>query len=443
MAIIASDLKVRASERMVSDFSTTLGVGGGGRMGSGVIVGAANDIFPDVMPSSRTSGITEFRKVYLQAMSAGSEVLANAGVAVTARPGDTNCRVGLFRALGDDLQYQALSRVQGTDIAEGTVWNLFNAPGANQFTLVGSTTPAVGSLIAVYGSGSPLQISSAQFRTVTNVSGQVITYSGSDLSASFASLKICALARNTSAGCPNFVAPALLTAQASSGTAVLTIDRLEEKFDQASSTYSKSGAHPLFFPGDVVLVQNGSTREFGAVSAVNWVSGQITLTANLASTFASGSVVTRLLQLGNIQSQLTLPVFSQQTWLRTWSDASTTPISAAYSGAIQLSNSGTTTDRWAVVFTSSTAFDLYSERSGLLVSGSTASDFIPVNPATNTPYFTLPKSGWGSGWLPGNCIRFNTQAAAAPFWVSRCTLAGSSASGSVNATLTLTGEVGA
>ena len=70
MTIQATDLKLRASERMADDSSTVLGQGGGGRMGTAVISGAVeNDVFPDVAPGDRTTGATRFRKVYLQVMS--------------------------------------------------------------------------------------------------------------------------------------------------------------------------------------------------------------------------------------------------------------------------------------------------------------------------------------------------------------------------------------
>ena len=145
---------------------------------------------------------------------------------------------------------------------------------------------------------------------------------------------------------------------------------------------------------------------------------------------------------GDLKAAVSLPPFSQQTWQRSWSDTVTTPATATYSGAPSLVNAGAITDRWSIVFRTSTAFDLVSERYGQLVAGTTTADFIPVNPATNQPYFTLLAAGWGSGWLPGNCLRFNTAAAAAPFWIARTVLPGSSA-GTVNAQITMTGDVNA
>ena len=51
--------------------------------------------------------------------------------------------------------------------------------------------------------------------------------------------------------------------------------------------------------------------------------------------------------------------------------------------------------------------------------GTTGADLAPINPATGVPYFTLSAMGWGSGWIAGNVLRFNTTGANFPLWVSR------------------------
>ncbi len=452
MTIQATDLKLRASERMGDDSSTVLGQGGGGRMGTAVISGAVeNDVFPDVAPGDRTTGATRFRKVYLQVMSDENDALENGAVALTARPSDVNCRVLLMKADGDDLQYQALVRSRVADFATDTSWEVFSAPAANQFTLVGTVAPPVGSLVCICADNifpeSVVSPATLAYRTISAVSGMTITYSGTDMSAQFAVLNVRTLKRNPASGAPGVAAPAVLTAQAASGQPVITVDRLREKFDQTSSTYGISGEYPVVYAGELVLVQHGSTpgtRELCTVLSVNHHANTITLTANLTNTYPTGSVVTRLLPVGSpLQASLTLQRFSQQTWLRQWTDSPSTPIAASYSGTIALVNAGAVTERWAVVFTSTTAFELYGERLGLIATGTTGANFIPVNPATNQPYFTMPSSGWGAGWLPGNTVRFNTRAAAAPFWAVRTVLAGSAAGGTVNAQLTLTGDANA
>ena len=56
---------------------------------------------------------------------------------------------------------------------------------------------------------------------------------------------------------------------------------------------------------------------------------------------------------------------------------------------------------------------------GVIAIGNTSTDCAPLNPATGQPYFTIPAIGWGSGWVPGNVLRFDTVGALAPIWVLR------------------------
>jgi len=48
-----------------------------------------------------------------------------------------------------------------------------------------------------------------------------------------------------------------------------------------------------------------------------------------------------------------------------------------------------------------------------------ANDLAPINPNTGTPYFTMKKEGWGSGWAAGNLVRLNTVGAGAGFSLVR------------------------
>lgn len=91
---------------------------------------------------------------------------------------------------------------------------------------------------------------------------------------------------------------------------------------------------------------------------------------------------------------------------------------------VAIDNRGSVPERWKIVFTSTTAFELYGENRGLVATGSTSADFSPTNPQTGTPYFTIEADGWGSGWSVGNTVRFDTDAAAAPVWMIRTVLPG-------------------
>jgi hypothetical protein len=91
---------------------------------------------------------------------------------------------------------------------------------------------------------------------------------------------------------------------------------------------------------------------------------------------------------------------------------------------ILTTNRGAITERWALIFTNTTAFNIVGESVGVIGTGNTAAACAPVNPATGAAYFTLPALGWGSGWAVGNVLRFNTAACGAPFWPIRTVLQG-------------------
>jgi len=56
---------------------------------------------------------------------------------------------------------------------------------------------------------------------------------------------------------------------------------------------------------------------------------------------------------------------------------------------------------------------------GVIATGTTTTVCAPINPASGTPYFTIPAAGWGLGWSTGNVFRFNTVGAYFPVWVVR------------------------
>jgi hypothetical protein len=120
--------------------------------------------------------------------------------------------------------------------------------------------------------------------------------------------------------------------------------------------------------------------------------------------------------------------FTQKTWDNVWRDErSGDDTSAKYDDLnypIMLTNRGSIAQRWAIKFTSSTTFDVISERLGVIASGTTGSDVAPINPATDVPYFTIDSRGWGAGWSTGNVLRFDTSAANAPMWIARTTIQG-------------------
>lgn len=154
------------------------------------------------------------------------------------------------------------------------------------------------------------------------------------------------------------------------------------------------------------------------------INGQLTFTKQLTHNYdAENTIVGSALVIDEMQARYTQK-FVQQNWNSIWSDqASGGAISANYNDAIYpivVTNNGAIQERWAIVFTDISAFKCIGEYTGeLSLRGTTNADYVPINPVTNTPYFSIKKEGWGAGWVNGNVLRFNTNAATFPVWVIR------------------------
>lgn len=123
--------------------------------------------------------------------------------------------------------------------------------------------------------------------------------------------------------------------------------------------------------------------------------------------------------------------FTQQTWSQgapNWTDAPIGNTTTAQYNSLTypqlITNAGGIDGRWALVFTSSTAFQVVEEKLGVISTGTISSDCSPVNALTGEPYFTIRFQGWGSGWAAGNAVRFNTDSALGPMWVIRTVISG-------------------
>lgn len=166
-----------------------------------------------------------------------------------------------------------------------------------------------------------------------------------------------------------------------------------------------------------VRVQH-SIEDMAMVADVQ-LNGDIRFTRQLTHDFPAGSVLSSALMMGDLRARVT-NLFDQQTWGNVWSSAvqgAAAPASfndAAY--PIVVVNAGALTERWAIVFTSTTQFQVIGQNVGVVAVGNTGSDCSPINPATGHPYFTLPAAGWGLGWAAGNVLRIDTAGAFFPFW---------------------------
>ena len=160
------------------------------------------------------------------------------------------------------------------------------------------------------------------------------------------------------------------------------------------------------------------------------ISGKVSFISRLTHDYPAGtSYLSSALPFGDMFARA-YGVFDQSTWTGAWSDVLVGSESLANFNAAQYpittTNRGAITERWALIFTNSTTFNVVGESVGVIGTGNTATDCSPINPATGAPYFTLPALGWGGvgGWSAGNVLRFNTDACGAPLWTVRTTLQG-------------------
>lgn len=174
------------------------------------------------------------------------------------------------------------------------------------------------------------------------------------------------------------------------------------------------------------------------------ITGQLSIVAPLSHAYTAGSaLVSSALIIGDLQARYT-NLFEQASWTSVWSD---TLIGAAPTSSyndttypLEVTDAATIQERWAIIFTSSSAFRCVGETVGQVAIGDIMTDFSPINPNTSTPYFTIRANGWGSGWATGNLIRFNTAAANYPVWMARTTLQGAPTAFTDNFRLQIRGD---
>lgn len=135
-----------------------------------------------------------------------------------------------------------------------------------------------------------------------------------------------------------------------------------------------------------------------------------------------GTYVSSLLIGGDLQVRASVP-FTQRSWDHTWRDEvvgeQTLNKLNVKDYPIMLTDDGAITERWAIKWLSSNQFELYGETLGFVLKTDTLQDLAPINPATQKPYFIIPKQAFGNDapWQVQNIIRFNTWGTLLPVWV--------------------------
>lgn len=438
MTILSSELRFFAAQQQTDE-----AYGGGLMSGTLVQDGVASNVFPVVSEIDRNIGRVQLRKVYAAVLSANVDELVGASVNVYTPPSDGLYEFALF-TWGDKRTTRAEVAAALAKSPFEFYLNYADAPVSGGVSGTGPTRTLgnasalnVGDRIAVgFVSGGIFGLS--RYALVTAISGSDVT-----LDTIFGTTAIGAESAWFLLA-PSQLAPKVFAATAlSSGVAaadlVLPVDRLEAQVVPAAVPYPTSpqgivstalrrfdGRVPIFRPNDAVLIRNaaGTVSEVAVIERVDYLNGTLVLLNGLNNAYSAGAIVTGLVPLGDLQARVGSS-FSQQTWTRTFSDTLIgNPIGANYNVTahpITVINEGAETERWAIVFTNATDFRLIGETLGQIAAGDITTDFLPINPITSQPYFTIAAAGWGTGWQAGNVLRFNTVGARAPFWAMRTT----------------------
>lgn len=155
------------------------------------------------------------------------------------------------------------------------------------------------------------------------------------------------------------------------------------------------------------------------------ISGRVTLSTVITHDYSTAAVFSSMLLAGDMQARA-YNVFSQKSWGSVFSntligDKATSQLQVT-NNPIVVTNRDAIEERWALVFTSASAFKIIGETlgeigTGAIDTGSGGGGTAPINPMTGSPYFVIPAGAWGGGWSSNNVLRFNTAAAKYPVWI--------------------------
>jgi len=207
-------------------------------------------------------------------------------------------------------------------------------------------------------------------------------------------------------------------------------------YDRASGVVTiKAGTSSFSGPFIITCVQS----ELALVDSID--GNSIRILSTLGRSYPVGSTVSSVYVLGDLQA-----LSKEERTISAWQnnfDATGPAASSAINTTqypIELSNVGAIAQRWAVVFTSSTAFTVNGEHVGTIYSGDTLHDCSPINPFALSPYFTLRKEAFGAGLNPGEAFLFETNAASKPVMVTRTVSPGHTTIEFDNSTLAFRGN---
>lgn len=188
---------------------------------------------------------------------------------------------------------------------------------------------------------------------------------------------------------------------------------MEALFDTNDGVYNSS---------IIRLTDSSGGEEFLTVKssggvAWNGNTATITTTSGTRSTYpaSQNSLVSGVVDLGDLIAATS-----------SWSETSTSGTYDESTYPVEVNNIGTVSDDWTITFTGATTFTVSGTNTGSVGTGSTASDFTPVNASAGggSYYFIVRSSGWGGTWATGETVTFTTTHSSGGLWIKEVVPAG-------------------
>lgn len=222
----------------------------------------------------------------------------------------------------------------------------------------------------------------------------------------------------------------------STGASLYSATDANYSYDKATGSITvNAGISAFTGPFIITAIQS----ELGLINAID--GNKLSLLTPLTRAYPAGSAVSSVQVLGDFQAQ-TKDERTLAAWQNNFADFGAGASSAINTTQypIELTNIGAIAQRWAIVFTSTTAYNVIGELVGNIYSGDTLNDCSPINSFAGAPYFILRKEAFGAGLNPGEAFLFETLTASKPIMVARSVSPGHSEIKRDNSTLSFRGN---
>ena len=222
----------------------------------------------------------------------------------------------------------------------------------------------------------------------------------------------------------------------SKGASLWSVSDDSYSYDRATGEIAiNAGISAFSAPFIITAIQS----ELALINGIE--SNKLSLLTPLSRAYPAGATVSSVQVLGDFQAQ-TKDERTLAAWQNNFGDTGAAASSAINTTQypIELSNIGSIPQRWAIVFTSTTAYNVIGESVGNIYSGDTLNDCSPINSFAGDPYFILRKEAFGAGLNPGEAFLFETLGASKPIMVTRSVSPGHSEIVRDNSTLSFRGN---